>query len=481
EDPCSPLRTANSCLEPVSRYYDVITRPEQILSSAPRAVQALLDPSHRGAVTLALPQDVQTEAYDYPLSFFAPTLHSIRRPQPDGRELGRCAQLLTHSKRPFIVAGGGVHYSGANEVLRRFAEAHAIPVAETQAGKGALKASHCQSVGGLGVTGTKVANALAQEADCVLCVGTRLSDFTTASKSLFANAEAKFIGLNLSVLDANKLNALPLIADIHSGLQSLSAAVGVYRSNDAWQDRCRALRKEWTDIQKGVRETQTFLPTDTQVVMAVNELAGKNATIVCAAGGLPGELHRHWNCVDEDAYHLEYGFSCMGYEIAGGLGVKMAKPDREVYGLVGDGSYLMLHTELVTSLQLGLKLNVIVLDNHGFGCINRLQQGSGCSSFGNKLQDRNGRTMRIDFAANARSYGCHATTVRSIRDLTEALQANSGIDRTCVTVIETDGSASSQGYAWWDVAIPEVSAEPNVQRARADYCEKLRQLRAKGS
>jgi len=464
EDEKSPLASVNDCFQPVSRFFDRITRPEQLLDSLPRAVQTLLDPVRRGPVTLALPQDTQTEAFEFPKIFFEETLHYIHRPRPDSREIERCAERIKKSKKPLIIAGGGVHYSGAEDNLRAFVEKHQIPVGETQAGKGSLPWDHPLNLGGIGVTGTSVANAVAYEADLVLCVGTRLSDFTTASKSLFHREGVSFIGLNVNTFDANKGNGEILIADAKTGLEDLSEALDPFRGETAY---FKQAQDEWENTyQSATQPTQN--PTDAQVLGAVNRIVDKRDIVVCAAGGLPGELHKLWRASDPIGYHLEYGYSCMGYEIAGGLGVKMAHPDREVYVLVGDGSYLMLHTELLTAIQLGYKLNIVLLDNQGFGCINRLQKACGSSPFGNLFSK-----SFVDFEQNASSYGCHAKKVNSIVELEQTLSENRDRDTTCVTIINTDPNNGTPSTAWWDVAVAERSAERGVQEARDKYTEQI--------
>lgn len=474
EDEGNPLLTANSCFQPVSRYFDCITRPEQILTSLPRAIRTMMDPVRRGPATLAFPQDVQTEAYDYPLEFFEPVTHEVFRPEPDTRQLERCITLLEKAKKPLIIAGGGVHYSGAAQTLRKLSEQHGLPVGETQAGKGALAWDDPLNLGGIGVTGTSSANRIASEADLVLCVGTRLSDFTTASKTLFRNPDVQFIGLNISSFDATKVNATAFIADAKRGLALLSEGLKDNTSSPEYQEHCKNEIEKWQHFSSEVRSpVSKTLPGDAHVLSVVNEVAGEEGIIVCAAGGLPGELHKLWNCSKDDGYHLEYGYSCMGYEIAGGLGVKMARPEREVYVLVGDGSYLMMHTELVTARQLGLKLNVIVVDNRGYGCINRLQQGCGGKPFGNLLRSKDGEVVDIDFAANARSYGCHAVHASDIEDLKRTLLENRNISETCVTVINTDPSLSTSGTVWWDVAIAETSSRDGMVEVRKQYEEKV--------
>ena len=364
--------SANDCFRPVSRYFDRITRPEQILAALPRALAVLTDPAECGPVTLALCQDVQAEAFDYPEAFFAPRIWRIRRPRPDEAELTEAAATLRAARAPLIIAGGGVHYADATAALDRFATAHAIPVAETQAGKSALPHDHPCNLGAIGVTGTSAANQAAEEADVILAAGTRLQDFTTGSWALFRNPARKFIALNVQPFDAGKRHMLPLVADAREGLAALHTALADYCSPGSWQTRTRAALARWRiEAQAVTAPTNAALPSDAQVIGAVQRAAPPDAILVCAAGGLPGELHKLWEARQVGTYHLEYGYSCMGYEIAGGLGVKLARPDREVIVMVGDGSYLMLNSEIATSVMLGLKLTIVLLDNGGFGCIDR--------------------------------------------------------------------------------------------------------------
>jgi 3D-(3,5/4)-trihydroxycyclohexane-1,2-dione acylhydrolase (decyclizing) len=476
-----PTISANDCFRPVSRYWDRITRPEQLLGSLPAAVDTLVDPVGCGPATLALPQDVQAEAFDYPEAFFHPRLHRLRRPGADPTQLAEAAARLSRAARPLLVAGGGVHYSLAWDALRGFAERHAIPVAETQAGKGALPWDHAAAVGALGVTGSSAANALAAEADVVLAVGTRLGDFTTGSRALFQSPDLTLIGLNAAPFDARKHGALPLVADARRGLEELSAALGGWRAPAAWAGSAHRLVAEWhRAVEAATAAGDRVPPTEAQVIGAVNRAAGPRDVVVCAAGGLPGELHKLWRARDPRGYHLEYGYSCMGYEIAGGLGVKLALPDREVFVMVGDGSYLMLNSEIATSVTLGRKLVVVVLDNHGYGCIHRLQQACGGAPFNNLLGE-DGPPPAIDFAGHARSLGAAAEQVKSIADLEAALARARRGDRTAVVVIETDPVApTAAGGAWWDVPVPEVSPRGEVQEARRRYLEARRRQRLGG-
>jgi 3D-(3,5/4)-trihydroxycyclohexane-1,2-dione acylhydrolase (decyclizing) len=456
--------SANDCLRPVSRWFDRIARPEQILASLPQALRVLTDPADCGPVTLALPQDVQAETFDCPAAFFAPRLHRLRRPGPDPVALDEAAAALRRSRRPLIVAGGGVKYSLAEKALSAFAAAHGVPVTETQAGKGALAWDDAMNVGAIGVTGSSAANALARQADLVLAVGTRLGDFATGSRALFANPKLTLVALNVAAFDAAKHGALALVADARRGLKHLDAALAGWRAPAAWTARAGRLAAAWAKaVDRAVQAPKpgsNALPTDAQVLGAVNRAAGRDGLMVCAAGGLPGELHKLWRAPDSTAYHVEYGYSCMGYEIAGGLGAKMAAPDREVFVLVGDGSYLMMNSEIATSVALGMKLIVVILDNRGFGCIHRLQTlGCGLEPFNNLLPDA---APAIDFAAHARSLGAEAEKVADIAGLEAALHRARAARRTYAIVIDTDPQrATAEGGAWWDV--------PVAGRARAAY------------
>ncbi len=465
EDFSAPSVTANDCFRPVSRYWDRIVRPEQLLAALPQAMSVLTDPADCGPVVLALPQDVQAEAFDYPESFFADTLHVIARPRADSALQDEAAALVRDAKKPLIIAGGGVHYSGACTELSGFAARHGIPVAETQAGKGALPWDHPQNAGAIGVTGSTAANHLAAEADVVLAIGTRLQDFTTASQTLFA-AGPRFIAINVCRHDAIKQGALALRADAKAALAELDVALDSVQADSGRQKNIASLVDEWrAHVDEATRDSGG-LPGDAAVLGTVNRAATSDTTVVCAAGGLPGELHKLWRASGPDSYHVEYGYSCMGYEIAGGLGAKMARPERDVVVLVGDGSYLMMNSEIATSVALGHKLTIVVLDNRGFGCINRLQASCGGDSFNNLLAG----TPPVDFVAHARSLGAHAVPAANLRELETALGEAREASQTSVIVIETDpAQATAAGGAWWDVPVAEVSASDAVRAAYTDY------------
>src|SRR5512138_1188235 len=479
EDFADGTVSANDCLRPVSRYFDRILRPEQILAALPRALETLTDPAHCGPVTLALCQDVQTEAFDYPESFFEPRLWAPRRPAPDAGELQEAAALLGGSAKPLIVAGGGVHYAEACGWLADFAARRGIPVAETQAGKSALPDDHPMNLGALGVTGTAAANKAAAEADVVFAVGTRLQDFTTGSWALFANPARRLLALNVQPYDAAKHRAATLVADAAVGLAALDQALGDYRAPGSWTESARREKASWRKAAAAATAPGNApLPSDAQVIGAVQRALGQDggdAVVVGASGGLPGELHKLWQAGKPGSYHLEYGYSCMGYEIAGGLGVKLAKPEAEVVVMVGDGSYLMMNSEIATAVMLGLKLIVVVLDNRGFGCINRLQAATGGEAFNNLLAESTHVELpRIDFACHAAALGAAAESVASLADLEAAVVKARAAARTSVIVIETDPvAATAAGGHWWDVAVPEVSERAAVRKARGAY-EKAR-------
>ena len=463
--------SANDVFRPVSRYFDRITRPEQIISALNRAMQVLTDPAECGPVTLSLCQDVQAEAYDYPEAFFAERVWVQRRPMPDANELEAAVAAIRASQKPVIIAGGGVLYSGAAEGLRAFAERHGVPVMETNSGKSSLPHDHPLNMGSVGVTGSSASNLLAAQADLVLAVGSRLQDFTTGSWSLFQAENVQIVGLNTQAFDAYKHRAMPLIADARVGLDLLDGKLGPWHTSDAWQATARAGKTEWLLAAKAVTDPTNALPSDAQVIGAVSRAKGSGVTLVCASGGLPGELHKLWPAGAPGSYHMEYGFSTMGYEIAGGLGVKLAKPDHEVVVMLGDGSYMMMNSEIASSVQLGAKLTIVVLDNRGFGCINRLQMATGGANFNNLLKDTRHEVLpEIDFAMHAASMGAWSRKVASIAELEAGLKEAASVERTTVLMIDTDPLiATEAGGTWWDVAVPEVSVRESVQAARKDY------------
>jgi 3D-(3,5/4)-trihydroxycyclohexane-1,2-dione acylhydrolase (decyclizing) len=468
--------SANDAFRPVSRYFDRITRPEQIISALKRAMQVLTDPLDCGPVTLSLCQDVQAEAFDYPESFFEEKVWATRRPRPDADELANAIALIKKSQKPVIIAGGGVLYSQATKELTDFADAHGIPVVVTQAGKSAIDERHPLALGSVGVTGTSAANALAEETDLLIAVGTRCQDFTTGSWALFKNEKLSILGVNIAAYDAVKHDGHPLVADAREGLKAISAGLAGWRAPAALTAKAEAEKKIWVEAAaKVMASTNAALPSDAQVIGAVvRSIGGENTVALCAAGGLPGELHKLWPATVPGSYHMEYGFSCMGYEIAGGLGTKMAHPEKDVVVMVGDGSYMMMNSELATSVMLGLKLNIVLLDNRGYGCINRLQMGTGGANFNNLLKDSYHEVMpEIDFRAHAESMGAIAVKVASIAELEKAIADSRGNDRTSVFVIDTDPLIVTEaGGHWWDVAVPEVSPREQVNKARKAYVEK---------
>ena len=467
--------SANDCFKPVSRYFDRIMHPAQLLTALPRALRVLTDPALCGPVTLALPQDVQTMAYDYPADFFTPLPVRFAARPPAASDVDEAVALLRRAQRPLIVAGGGVLYARASDALRRFSDTHGVPVAETQAGKGALAWDHPLQQGAIGVTGSPAANDLAKDADVVIGVGTRLQDFTTGSHSMFGSAQ--LLSINVGSFDAHKWRGLALGADAGEALRALSHGLASWRADRAWTERAQRGASRWrADVERITGQRDVELPYEGDVIGAVQRSAADSAArdiVVCAAGTLPAELHKLWRTSTPGGYHMEYGYSCMGYEIAGGLGAKMAKPEREVVVLLGDGSYLMLNSEIATSVMLGLKLVVVVLDNRGFGCINRLQQACGGAPFNNLLADCIRATETppvVDFAAHAISLGAHGENVATIAELETALARARAADRTYVIAIRTDPDRTTQdGGWWWDVAVPEVSPRAKVREARERY------------
>ena len=478
EDPRTLDVSVNDCLRPVSRYFDRIWRPEQLPAALLQAMRVLTDPAETGAVTIALPQDTAAEAWDWPDVLFGDRVWRIARPRPEPQVLAEVAEAVRRSRRPLIVAGGGVHYSDATGALRRFAEQTGIPVAETQAGKGALPFDHPAALGAIGATGTTAANAIARESDLVIGVGTRWTDFTTASSSLFACDEVRFVGLNVAGFDAAKRSGIPFIADARSGLEDLTEALRGWQADSGYQQRAANLAAAWNAVvQSAYHLDHQPLPAQSEVIGAVNEASGPRDVVVCAAGSMPGDLHKLWRTRDPKGYHVEYGYSCMGYEIAGGLGVKMAAPDREVFVLVGDGSYLMLSSELVTAVQERIKLVVILVQNHGFASIGALSRSVGAQGFGTRYRYRDensgqldGPVLPVDLAANAASLGASVLRAGSVPELREALKAAKAADRTTVIHVETDPAIPSpDSQAWWDVPVAEASGLTSAREARARY------------
>ncbi|HEV8535928.1 MAG TPA: 3D-(3,5/4)-trihydroxycyclohexane-1,2-dione acylhydrolase (decyclizing) [Candidatus Limnocylindria bacterium] len=481
--------SVNDAFQAVSRYWDRITRPEQIIPAALAAMRVLTSPAETGAVTLALPQDVQVEAYDYPDEFLAKRVWHVERRPPEAAALARAVAAIRGAKRPLIVAGGGVIYACASDALRQFVEETGIPVAETQGGKGALPYDHPSALGAIGATGTLAANRIARDADLVIGIGTRWSDFTTASRSAFAHPSVRFVNVNVAEIDVAKHGALMVPADARAALEAL-AGIG-HEVDRAYRDECARLAKEWdAEVTRHYALGHAPLPAQSEVIGVVNSFSAPTDVVVCAAGSMPGELHKLWRTRDRKQYHVEYGYSCMGYEIAGALGAKLAAPEREVYALVGDGSYLMLNEAIVTSLQERAKLVVVLVDNHGYSSIGGLSRSLGTDGFGTQFRQPKegslgvdgerdpGPYLPTDLAKNAESLGAHAIRARGIAELREALAAAKRIDRTVVIHIEVDQYAAVPSYeSWWDVPVAETSQTKGVREARERYDEGKRRQR----
>jgi len=474
--------SVNDCFKPVSRYWDRINRPDQLITALPEAMRVLTSPSETGAATLALPQDVQTEAFDFPAALFRERVWRIPRNRPDADALSEAAGWLRAAKRPLIVAGGGVIYAEATDTLRRLIEATGVPVGETMAGKGSLPYDHPLCLGAIGVTGTLAANRIARDADLVIGIGTRYSDFTTASKTAFQHPQVRFVNLNVAAFDAAKHQALALVGDARAGLEELLGLLKGYRVEAAYEAECRSLHDAWeAEVERMYAERGDALPTQGEVIGLVNERGRPDGVMVCAAGSLPGDLHKLWRTRHPKQYHLEYGFSCMGYEIAGGLGVKLADPAREVYVMVGDGSYLMLANEIVTAVQENQKLIIVLLDNQGYKSIGGLSRSLGQTGFGTRYAFRQGGALPddeaeeiaplpVDLAANAASLGAQVIRCQTYQDVAAALDAAHASDRTTVIYVQTDRYAGVPGYeSWWDVPPAEVSESESVQAARREW------------
>ena len=478
ESPNTQDISVNDCFKPVSRYWDRITRPEQLLTSLPEAVRVLTSPADTGAVTLSLPQDVQTEAYDYPQDFFRRRVWPVARPLADRALLKRAVKMMRASKKPLIIAGGGVLFSNACQALDAFDRQTGIPVGETQAGKGSLAYDHPQCLGAIGATGTLSANRIAHDADLVIGIGTRYSDFTTASKTIFQNPEVRFININLFEMDAFKHSGLALTADARATLEELTSALADYKVSTAYATTISELKREWeAETERLFHLDHQPLPGQSEVIGAIWETIADRDVMMSAAGSQPGDLHKLWRARTPNSYHMEYGYSCMGYEIPASLGVKLAAPDREVYVWVGDGTYLMNPTEILTAVQEGLKVTIIVVDNAGFGSIGGLSTSLGSAGFGTRFRKRdpqtgqlNGAPLQVDFAANAASLGAEVFTPGSIAEFRKVLAQARTLDHTSVIVIKTDREVRVPGYeSWWDVAVAEVSTMPEVQAARKEY------------
>ena len=485
ESPSTQDISVNDCFKPVSRYWDRIYRPEQIITALPEVMRVLTSPADTGAVVLAPPQDVQAEAYDYPEELFEKRVWLIRRPAADRLSFTRAVDAIRASRRPLIIAGGGVQYSEAAQALARFASLTGIPVGETQAGKGSLVYNHPQCVGAIGATGTLAANRLARDADLVIGIGTRYTDFTTASVTLFQNPDVRFVNINVAEFDAYKRSAIPLIADAHLTLEELSDALHGYRVPAGYAGLIAELKQAWeAEVERLYHLDNQPLPAQSEIIGAIWEAAGPRDVILSAAGSHPGDLHKLWRAHTPNSYHLEYGYSTMGYEIPGAIGVKMADPTREVFVWVGDGTYLMMPTEIVTAVQEHIKLVIVVVDNHGFGSIGGLSESMGSQGFGTHFRYRttsgqlDGEHLPIDYAANARSLGAVAIKANGLAEFKQALQEARKQESVTVVVVETDREVRVPGYeSWWDVAAAEVSEKDSVRQARAEYEEAVKKER----
>ena len=476
--------SVNDCFKPVSRYWDRIQRPEQLLTSLPEAMRVLTSPGETGTVTVCLPQDVQAEAFDFPDEFFDRRVWTIPRNRSDREQLKHAADWIWSAKAPLIVAGGGVLYSEATEALSKFAAGTGIPVCETQAGKGSLPYDHAQQLGAVGATGTPGANILAREADLIIGIGTRYSDFTTASKTAFQNPSVRFVNINVCEFDAYKHAAVGLVGDARTTLEELQQAVAGYKVDKNYQNKTTDFRTKWEKEVDRIHSLRKDPPiSQGEVIGIVNNLMEPSDIMICAAGSMPGDLHKLWRTRQPGGYHMEYGYSCMGYEIAGGLGIKMAHPDREVYVLVGDGSYLMMAQEIVTAIQEGRKLNIVLLDNHGFSSIGSLSRSCGNDGMGTEYRYRlaekyDGDVLPVDFEANAASLGAWTARVKTGEELKTALACARKQLRTSVVVIETAYDVHVPGYeSWWDVPIAEVSEKQPVKDARRKYEEERKKER----
>lgn len=473
--------SVNDALRPVSRFFDRVHRPEALIPAALQAMRVLADPAETGAVTLALPQDVQAEAYDWPQEFFAERVWHVRRQAPEAAEVAAAATAVLAARRPLIIAGGGVHHSEAEDALRALADATGIPVASTQAGKGSLRYDHPCDVGGIGHTGTAVADDLARRADLVIGVGTRYSDFTTASNTLFAEPHVRFLNINVASCDSHKMSATTLVADARAGLEALAGALLGHRVSRAYEEEYAAGKESWertVDAAYAAKDAGVR-PTQVQVLGALDSVVGDEDVVVNAAGSLPGDLHKLWRSRSARQYHLEYGYSCMGYEIPGAIGVRLAAPHRPVWALVGDGTYLMLPTEIVTAVQEGVNINVVLLNNHGYASIGGLSEQTGAERFGTAYRYRaadgtyTGGVLPVDLAANAASLGMDVIRADTLAELRTGLNQARASDRPTCVYVETDTSPSAQAApgasAWWDVVVAETSERPAAREAREEY------------
>jgi len=480
ESPATQDTGVNDCFKPVSRYWDRIYRPEQLITALPEVMRVLTSPSDCGAVTLALPQDVQTEAFDYPEELFTRRTWLIRRGAPDRISLDRAIAAIRSARQPLIIAGGGVLMSEASPTLATFVEKTGIPVGETQAGKGSLPWNHPQCMGAIGATGSLASNRLAHQADLIIGIGTRYSDFTSASMTAFQNPQVKFVNINTAEFDAYKVGATPVVADARTALEELTAALGDHRVSAEYAAQVADLKAKWeAEVDRLFHLGNAGKPAQSEVIGAIWEVAGERDVLLSAAGSHPGDLHKLWRTRTPNGYHMEYGYSCMAYEIPAAIGAKLADPSRDVFAFVGDGTYLMMPTEIATSVQEGIKIIIVLVDNHGFGSIGSLSRSLGQEGFGTRYRMRDAKTgqldgdlIGVDFVANARSLGAHAVKAANLAEFKKALEEAKAGDRTTVVVIETDPSIGVPGYeSWWDVAVAEVSEVENVRQARALYEE----------
>ena len=479
ESPATQDIGVNDCFKPVSRYWDRIYRPEQLITALPEVMRVLTSPSDCGTVTLALPQDTQTEAYDYPAELFRKRVWLIRRPEPDALSLSLAVEAIRSSRKPFIVAGGGVLFSEASEALAKFCSSTGIVIGETQAGKGSLAYDHPQNMGAVGATGTLAANPFAREADLVIGIGTRYSDFTTASMTAFQNPDVRFVNINTAEFDAYKVSAIPVVADARIALERLSAALTNYHVDPSYTSQASTLKQKWeAEVDRLFNLAVKPNPAQSEVIGVMWQASGPRDILISAAGSHPGDLHKLWRTRTPNGYHMEYGYSCMSYEIPGGMGAKMADPSREVYVFLGDGTYLLMPGEITTSVQEGVKLIIVLVDNHGFASIGGLSRSLGQEGFGTTFRSRaqsgqlDGDYLSVDYEANARSLGAIAIRANGLAEFKQALEKAKAADRTTVIVVETDLEAKVPGYeSWWDVAVAEVSQKESVQKARAAYEE----------
>ncbi len=477
--------SVNDCFKPIAKYWDRINRAEQLITSLPEVMRVLTSPADTGAVVLSIPQDVQAEAFDFPADLFKKRIWKIQRQRPDKEILFKAIEWIKKSKKPLIISGGGTIYSGAEEVLNKFIDVTGIPVTETFAGKGAIPYSKKENIGAVGATGTEGAAAMAEEADLIIGIGTRYTDFTTASKTAFQNPEVKFININVAEFDAFKHSALPVVGDAKVTLEEILLYLKGFKVENSWYQKATNFNKAWNEKVNEYYKDKNHLPvSQAEVVGAVNDFSETKDVVLCAAGSLPGDLHKLWRTQDSKGFHLEYGYSTMGYEIAAGLGAKLACPDREIYVMVGDGNYLMNNHEIITAVQEGIKMTIILLNNNGFKSIGSLSESLGSQRFGTKYKFRNDETgqldggiLPVDFAANAKSLGANVIIADSVSSFKKALEEAKKSEKTTVIYIETDLEKGIEGYAWWEVVVAEVSEMDSVKEAYQAYLQNKKKQR----